>query len=116
MLFRSAQIRNAYGSSGSDGGIFLDGPQPLKLPGSDGLVNTPDDSIDIESIPLPGADRILGTADDKTIALSGYTREITIRDVPGESGQLRSITVTVIFQNGTTRRTYTLTSLISAYA
>ena len=38
-----AQIRNVNGASGSDGGIFLDGPQPLPQAGPDGLVNTGDD-------------------------------------------------------------------------
>src|SRR5580704_5053086 len=35
-----AQIQNVKGASGSDGGVFLDGPQPIKLAGPDGLVNT----------------------------------------------------------------------------
>src|ERR1700682_2752190 len=34
-----ANIRNVVGT-GSDGGIFLDGPQSIRLLGSDGLVNT----------------------------------------------------------------------------
>ena len=111
-----AQIQNVHGASGSDNGVFLDGPQGLKLSGSDGLVNTADDSAYIETIPLPGTDRVFGTSDDRALVLSGYTREISIRDVAGEGGQLRSITVTVTFQNGTTQRIYTLTTLVSAYA
>jgi prepilin-type N-terminal cleavage/methylation domain-containing protein len=111
-----AQIRNIRGGTGTDNGIFLDGAQPLKLSGSDGLVNTADDSANIETIPLPGPDHVLGTVDDKEIVLSGFTREIAIRDVTGESGQLRNITVTVVYQNGTTRRTYKLTTYISAYS
>ncbi len=111
-----AQIRNVHGDSGTDNGVFLDGAQPLKLSGSDGLVNTADDSANIETIPLPGADRVLGTADDSQIVLSGFTREIEIRNVAGESGQLRNITVTVVYQNGTTKRTYKLTTYISAYS
>jgi prepilin-type N-terminal cleavage/methylation domain-containing protein len=111
-----AQIRNVKGLSGNDNGIFLDGPQPLTLSGSDGLVNTADDSSNVESIPLPGPDRVLGTADDSEVILNGFTREIEIRDVSGGSGQLRNITVTVIYQNGTTKRTYKLTTYISAYS
>jgi hypothetical protein len=109
-----SQIRNVVGVS-NDGGIFLDGPQPLKLAGPDGLVNTSDDTT-VETITLPGPDQVIGTADDVVLTLSNYTREIMIRDVPSENGQLRSIVVTIKFTNGPTTRTYTLTSYISAYS
>ena len=111
-----AQIQNVQGESGNDNGVFLDHAQPLKLSGSDGLVNTADDPATIETIPMPGADKILGTADDRNLELTGFTREITIRDVEGESGQLRSVVVTVTYQNGPTHRSYTLTTYISAYS
>jgi type II secretory pathway pseudopilin PulG len=110
-----AQIRNVRGA-GTDNGIFVDGPQPLHTAGLDGLVNTADDDSAIETILLPGKDRNLNTIDDQTIVLSGFTREIVIRDVPGENGELRSIVVTVTYQSGPTKRTYTLTTLISAYS
>jgi hypothetical protein len=110
-----AQIRNVNGASGSDGGVFLDGPQALKVPGLDGLVNTADDGA-VETIILPGKDQTLGTSDDQTIVLSQFTREIQIRDVPNENGQLRSITVIITYQNGPTKRTYTLQSFISSYS
>jgi type II secretory pathway pseudopilin PulG len=117
------QIKNVNGASGSDGGIFLDGPQPLNLPCSDGLVNTADDLnttpaglCGLETVRLPGKDQTLNTADDQIISLSSFTREILIRDVAGENGQLRSIIVTVRYRNGTTTRTYTLTTYISAYS
>lgn len=110
------QIRNVAGETGSDNGVFLDGPQSLKTAGPDGLVNTADDPNVIETMPLPGADRIFGTADDKDLALSGYTREISIRDVPAESGQLRLVTVTITYKSGTQTRTYKLSTYISAYA
>jgi hypothetical protein len=95
-----SQIRNV-----SDGGVFLDGPQSLTTPGADGLVNTDDDGS-VESMSLPSG----------TVTLSSYTREIKIEDVPNEDGQLRSVTVTITYQHGPTKRTYTLTTLISAYA
>ena len=77
-----AQIRNVHGASGTDGGIFLDGAQPLKLAGLDGLVNTGrrHDRRD-HHVTLPGKDQLLGTADDQTTTLSSFTREIMIRDV-----------------------------------
>lgn len=110
-----AQIRNVQGASSSDGGVFLDGPQSLKLPGDDGLVNTVDDTT-VETMTLPGKDQTLGTSDDVIVKLDQFTREIKIRDVPGENGQLRSIVVTIIYQNGTQRRTYNLTTYISSYS
>jgi hypothetical protein len=109
-----SQIRNVVGA-GSDGGMFLDGPQPLLLAGPDGLVNTADDTT-VETETLPGKDQILGTADDQVIVLSNYTREIYIRDVPNENGELRSIVVTITYQSGSTKRTYKLTTYISAYS
>src|SRR5476649_1295155 len=63
-----AQIRNVNGAA-SDGGVFLDGPQPLKLAGPDGLVNTADDTT-IETITLPGKDQLLNTTDDLIIPLT----------------------------------------------
>jgi hypothetical protein len=77
----------------------------MTTPGLDGLVNTSDDGP-IETIVLPG----------RTVTLTAYTRQISIQDVAGENGQLRSITVTITYQNGRNTRTYRLTSFISTYA
>lgn len=107
-----AQVRNVRGASGSDGGIFLDGPQPLRAPGPDGLINTADDGA-IEDLLEPGADGLLGTSDDVRVPLSQYTREIQIRDVSGTLRELR-VTITVLGSNG--RREYVLTTLVSSYA
>ena len=104
---RWAQLRNV-----ADGGIFLDGPQPLKEPGSDGLLGTADDAA-IETVVLPGPDQQLGTNDDVTVTLNGFTREIQIRDV---EANLRMITVIITYQQGSATRTYTLTSYISNFA
>jgi len=111
-----AQIRNVQGGTGADGGIFLDGPQPLHTPGPDGLVDTADDDAAIETMHMPGKDQILGTADDQNVVLNGFTRQIDIRDVAGENGNLRSITVTMTYQSGPTKRTYVLTTFISSYS
>jgi prepilin-type N-terminal cleavage/methylation domain-containing protein len=110
-----AQIRNVEGENGNDNGVFLDGAQPLHTEGPDGLVNTADDSSAIENTDLPGPDGLLGTSDDRHLILDNFTREITIRDVAGEGGQLRSVTVTIAYMVGSTRQTYTLTTFISAY-
>lgn len=105
----------------SNGGVFLDGPQSLYLPGDDGLVNTSDDTVvkagnGIETVRLPGRDQQLNTADDQVVTLNGYTRQILIQDVPNENAQLRSIVVTITSQSGPTIRRYQLTTYISAYS
>jgi len=102
-----AQLRNT-----GDGGIFLPGPQPMRLAGADGVLDTADDGA-VESVVYPGPDQLLGTADDKTETLSSFTREIAIADI---NTNLRSITVTITYQAGSVTRTYSLTAYISAYA
>jgi hypothetical protein len=107
-----AQLLNVQGQSGSDGGIFLDGPKQLRDPGPDGLINTADDGA-VETIRFPGPDQMLNTADDVIMTQSGYTREIKITDI--QTG-LRAITVTVTYPVGTSSRKYTLTTYISNYS
>lgn len=99
----------------SDGGIFLDGPQEMRLAGADGILNTDDDAVEpIESTVLPGKDQDLQTpADNTQVTLTGFRREIAISEL---SSVLREITVVITYQAGTVNRTYTLTALISAYA
>lgn len=108
-----AQIRNVAG-----GGVFSDGPQPLRTAGADGLVNTADDGA-VETTLLVGADGVLGTADDVRSALTTYTRQIQILDLPNATGNginpnLRELRVTITFQVGSTTRRYVLTTYISA--
>lgn len=88
-----AQIRNV-----SDGGVFLNGPQALRQPGIDGLVNTADDVMPLEVIG-PGPDRQLGTADD--VRAEGFRREIVIQDIPG-SPALRRLIVRIAYRFGAT--------------
>lgn len=102
-----AQLRNT-----NVGGIFKVGPQPLTTDGPDGVIGTADDGP-IESVELPGVDQQLGTADDKTVTLTGFTREIVLTDVETD---LRKITVTITFKAGAATRSYTLTALISTFA
>lgn len=108
-----AEIRNVVGETGTDGGVFLDGPRPLTLPGDDGLVNTQDDSSTLESLVEPGPDEVIGTGDDKVQVLEGFTREIEIRQL---SATLRQLRVTVRYQAGTEAREYELITYISSYA
>lgn len=106
------QVRNVRGGTGSDGGVFLDGPQPLRTPGADGLINTSDDGA-VETIIEPGPDGLLGTTDDLSVTLSTYSREIRIRDI---SGTLREVQVTVIVTSAKGTRAYVVTTLMSSYA
>lgn len=112
-----ANIRNVLGTSGKDGGIFLDGPRPLVYPGPDGLYGTADDVLISPDVVIlgPGPDGKLGTADDVVLSLQGMTRTITITDVPKEPN-LRQITITMDYHVGHTARQYTLLSYISQFS
>jgi len=94
------------------GGIFKNGPQPLKVEGPDGVVNTADDGA-VETVVLPGHDDKMGTPDDVTQTLDGFTREIKIVDL---SPDLREVTVTITYKDGAMTRTYVLTAYISSFA
>lgn len=117
-LLTWAQIENVAGTSGTDGGVFLDGAQPLLDPGPDGLVGTADDDASDPDAVItgPGSDGVLGTADDQKVNLNPWmTRTITITPVGGETN-LRQVTVTITYKSGKMNRTYTLISYISAFA
>jgi prepilin-type N-terminal cleavage/methylation domain-containing protein len=93
-------------------GVFLDGAQPLRDPGADGLVNTADDGA-IEK--LPGPDGVMGTSDD--ISLTNYTRTIAITNVVEgtvTNANLKQIVVTINYNVGPIKRTYVLTTYVSA--
>jgi type II secretory pathway pseudopilin PulG len=74
---------NTVKNTSETGGVFLTGPQSLKLPGLDGLVNTADDGA-IETMRKPGANGILNDSDDELVPLRDFTREN-----PDYSPQLR---------------------------
>jgi type II secretory pathway pseudopilin PulG len=107
-------------------GVFLSGPQPLYKPGPDGLVNTADDddngAAGLEVQRLPGPDGILGNSDDVTVSMTNYTRTIAITPLnevkpdgtTGVNANLRQITVTIAYSVGPVKRTYVLTTYISA--
>jgi prepilin-type N-terminal cleavage/methylation domain-containing protein len=106
------RIRNVAGVSGSDNGVFLDGPRPLTTSGADGLLNTADDGP-IESIILPGLDGAMGTGDDVVSLLESFYREVEIRDV---GPNLRSIRVRITYRAGQQEREYVVETLISSFA
>jgi type II secretory pathway pseudopilin PulG len=101
----------------SNGGAFLDGPQPLRTAGPDGLVNTADDG-DVESVLTTGPDNVLGTNDDVRLPLGTFTRQIEIRPLLDGSGavnaDLRELRVTIGYFAGGSRRTYVLTTYVSS--
>lgn len=98
--------------SGQPAGVFLDGEQPIKDPGNDGLVNTADDGAVSK---LPGPDGVLGTSDD--ITLSNFTRSVTITNVldgTTPNPNLKQIVVTIKYNVGPVKRSYTLTTYVSS--
>lgn len=107
-----AQIGNS-----DRGGVFVDGAQPLRTAGTDGLVNTADDGA-IEDLLGTGPDNVLGTADDVRTPLTSFTRQIEIRDLTNAAGtvnaNLRELRVTIGYRAGGMRRTYVLTTYISS--
>ena len=111
-----AKIRNV-----ADGGVFLAGPQPLKVPGIDGLVNTADDGPGVESMRTPGPDKILGNSDDVFVPLTDFWREIQITNMMLDSNpalvnqNLRQIKVIVTYKVSGGYRTYTLTTYVSSF-
>lgn len=106
-LITWTQIRNV-----SNGGIFLNGPQPINNPGADGLVNTSDDGLE-ENIVLPGPDGLLGTSDDIARPLTLFTREIEISDL---GIHLRQVRVIVRYRVGRLNKECVLVTYISSFA
>jgi prepilin-type N-terminal cleavage/methylation domain-containing protein len=106
----------------SEGGVFLNGMQDMKLPGVDGLVNTADDGA-IEVVKSPGPDGVLGNGDDVSTPLKAteFQREVLITTLNRDSTlivnpNLRQITVRVRYRVLNAWRTYTLTTFVSAYS
>jgi len=96
----------------SQGGVFLDGPQPLCDAGP------ADDNCNIPNVIVtgPGPDNILGTADDTVINLNTWmTRTIAINPVNGTQ-RLNQVTVTVTYTYQGRRSQFVLVSYISGWA
>lgn len=109
-----AKIRNKLGETGHDDGVFLDGKQPVKAVGADGLVNTADDG-NVEVVMLPGADGQLGTGDDVAMPLSGFERQIEITSV-ANNPNLRRLRVTVTYRSEQRTRQWVVDTFISSFA
>jgi hypothetical protein len=109
-----AQLSN--NTAGNPAGLFLVGPQPLLIPGPDGLVGTVADAGQPPAyIVYPGPDGKMGTADDVLVPLGTFTRTIAISPVPGYTNTLNQAVITVNYTAGRFNRAYTLTTYVSAY-
>lgn len=102
-------------SIGNPQGLFLPGAQPLTVTGPDGLVGSVNDVAAAPDYVLdPGPDGKLGTGDDIQRPLGSFTRTITITNDPTDAN-LRTVVVSVNYRSGRFNRTYSLTTLISAF-
>ena len=106
----------------ANGGIFMNGANPIYLAGADGIVGTADDAVAGEqTLTEPGPDGIFGTSDDVSIPLTGYQRAILISPVYDSQGNLvttlRGVNITVQYTTTQAKlpKTYVLSSFISQY-
>lgn len=107
----------------SDGGIFLNGYQPIWQAGADGIMGTVDDSLSgqYQTLQEPGPDGLYNTSDDVKLPLTNYQRKIEIQPVVDAGGNvvasLRAINVTVQYNTprSLAAKTYVLTSFISQF-
>jgi type II secretory pathway pseudopilin PulG len=102
------------------GGIFLNGLQPLFLPGPNGIVGTIGQTGILDRQILAGPDGILGTADDIIIPLNNFQRQILIQPLIDSTGNvspdIRQISVTVqVTSPSRGIRNYTVTGYISRF-
>ncbi|MFZ3217592.1 MAG: prepilin-type N-terminal cleavage/methylation domain-containing protein [Candidatus Acidiferrales bacterium] len=109
-----AQLSN--NSVGNPAGLFLQGPQPLLVPGADGLIGSVADEGGTPAyIVYPGPDGKLGTPDDVYESLGAFTRTITITPVPGYPDSLNQVQIEVDYSTGRFKRKYVLTTYVSSF-
>jgi hypothetical protein len=104
----------------SNGGVFIDGFNPLFLAGPDGIIGTTSQTTILDRQILPGPDGVVGTADDEIIPLVNMQRQILIQPLIDSTGNVspdvRQITVTVqVTSQGRAARNYTVTGYISRF-
>jgi prepilin-type N-terminal cleavage/methylation domain-containing protein len=109
-----AQLSN--NTTANPTGLFLVGPSPLLVPGADGLVGTVADAGGNPAyIVYPGPDGKLGTPDDVYQSLGAFTRTINIFPVAGYPTTLNEVDITVNYNTGRFKRSYKLTTYVSAF-
>ncbi|HWZ84328.1 MAG TPA: prepilin-type N-terminal cleavage/methylation domain-containing protein [Terriglobales bacterium] len=119
----TAQLQWSDIQNTADGGIFLNGYQPIWQAGADGIMGTVDDSVSgiYQTLQEPGPDGLYNTADDVKIPLNNYKRKIDIQPVVDASGtvvpSLRAVNVTVQYNTPRLQqaKTYVVTSFISQF-
>src|SRR5579862_4124846 len=98
-----AQLSN--NTTGNPAGLFLVGPQPLLMPGADGLVGSVADAGGTPAfVVYPGPD-------DIKEPLDAFTRTIAISAVPGYTS-LNEVDITVNYTTGRFVRSYKLTTYV----
>ncbi len=108
-----AQIRNVNGATGTDGGVFLDGPQSIRDPGPDGLVNTADDGA-VRTSSSRARTACSARRTTSATPLFGFTREIEIRDITRDAAP--DSRDRAVPQRRTAPAQYILLTYLSAYA
>lgn len=109
-----------------NGGIFLSGPQPIDLPGADGIVGTADDAAaGPQVLDMPGSTGVFMNScpagPDICLSLANYTRTITIAPytvggVPDSSLDVVTITITHYNpQMKTLAQNYILQTMLSQF-
>jgi hypothetical protein len=121
MAKNTQQIQFSQIANADTGGIFLLGFQPIQNMGVDGIPNTSDDNLPIETLTYPGPDGKLGTADDVTVSLSTFQRRITVSTItlPSDSTvdpDVRRIDVDVQYVVRGQTKTFTVSGLISRFS
>ena len=110
-----ADVRNV-----SDGGIFVEGLQALREGGADGIINTADDPVTLETLRFPGPDGVFDSADDETRSLARFQRSITISDVMLDATtvdpDIRQIEIQIQYSVRGFQRTVTLGSMVSRFS
>jgi len=118
------QIANGNCVVGQNCGIFVAGPQPINLPGVDGIIGTSDDAVaGPQILEQPGPNGVYaGTCPpDNCYSLTNYTRTIAITPFAlaggGTDPTLNSITITVTYTTPQLRvpQNYVLNTVISQY-
>jgi prepilin-type N-terminal cleavage/methylation domain-containing protein len=110
----AAGAQPAVAFTPAGGGVFLNGEQPLRQAGADGLVNTGDDAAaGPEEMPGPNGRFETPPAVSDDVPIVNFWRDITICDV---NPDLRQIQVTVRYRVGAIERRYTLMTYISSFS
>ena len=118
----------------SNGGVFVDGAQPITCAGADGIDGTADDTSCIPTtatgtacpggvrcLSEPGKDGIVGTSDDQIVSLANFTRQIAITPMTDVTGAviptLNSVTVTINYTSTANKqlKRYVITEYVSSY-